>query len=265
MKTRIITAVIAILLFFPIVFYGEWPFQLLIYLIATIGLLELIKMRMRTNYPIPFAITIVLLWGLLLPFSEQVTLLDIGMTKIEITLSAVLFLLSYTVLVKNKFTFEDAGFLVLSAVYIGLGFYYFIEAREAGLEYIFYGILVILATDTGAYFCGRAFGRNKLWPEISPNKTIEGAVGGIVLSCIIAVIFQLLSPEPVPHSMTLVIVVTILASVVGQIGDLVESAFKRHYDVKDSGKILPGHGGILDRFDSWLFIFPVLHFIQFIS
>ncbi|WP_138414775.1 phosphatidate cytidylyltransferase [Aquibacillus sediminis] len=265
MKIRIITAIIAIALFFPIVFYGNWPFYLIMYVIGSIGVLELLKMRKQNIYPVPTIITLLLLWSLLFPYSDNIMIGNFHFTKVEITLLVVLLLLSYTVLLKNKFTFEDAGFFVLSAIYVGLGFFYFIQTRDAdqGLIYIFYGILVILATDTGAYFFGRAFGKRKLWPEISPNKTIEGAVGGILLSCIIAIIFH--SFVPVHSSTFVVLIVTILASAFGQIGDLVESAFKRHYEVKDSGKILPGHGGILDRFDSWLFVFPLLHFIQFFS
>ncbi|WP_186577440.1 phosphatidate cytidylyltransferase [Aquibacillus kalidii] len=260
MKQRIITAVIAILLFFPFVYIGKLPFHLVMYVIATIGLLELLKMRKTTTYPVPTLITMLFLWALLYP-NDHI----LFASKIEITLLGVLLLLAYTVLVKNKFTFEDAGFFVLSAIYVGLGFYYFIQTRNAdpdnGLVYIFYGIVVILATDTGAYFFGRAFGKNKLWPEISPNKTIEGAIGGIILACVAGVVFHLFFP--VHSSVIVLILVTILASAFGQVGDLVESAFKRYYDVKDSGKILPGHGGILDRFDSWLFVFPLLHFILF--
>ncbi|MDC3416368.1 phosphatidate cytidylyltransferase [Aquibacillus salsiterrae] len=262
MKQRIITAVLAILLFFPFVFYGGWPFHVIMYVIASIGVLELLNMRKTTRYPIPTIITLVLLWALLFP-GKDVLLFSLVFTKSEITLFIVLLLLAYSVLVKNKFTFDDAGFLILAAIYVGLGFYYFVETREAGLRYIFYVIFVILATDTGAYFFGRAFGKRKLWPEISPNKTVEGAIGGILLASVVALIFQWLLP--VHPSYIVVIIVTILASAFGQIGDLVESALKRHYNVKDSGKILPGHGGILDRFDSWIFVFPLLHFIQFIS
>ncbi|MFB1049540.1 phosphatidate cytidylyltransferase [Paraliobacillus sp. JSM ZJ581] len=262
MKQRIITAIIAILLFFPFVFIGGIPFYIVMFLIGSIGLIELLNMRKMTNYPIPVFFTVILLWILLLPNNNQI-FSGIDTNKSELTLFIVLILLGYTVLVKNKFTFEDASFLVLSAIYVGLGFYYFMETQALGLEYIFYGILVILATDTGAYFFGRAFGKHKLWPEISPNKTIEGAIGGIILACLVAIIFQFFAP--VHSSLLIVIIVTILASVCGQIGDLVESAFKRYYNVKDSGNLLPGHGGILDRFDSWLFVFPFLHFIQFIS
>ncbi len=230
------------------------------YIIATLGLLELLKMRAAFNYPIPTGLTIILLWSLL--FQSDYVLFS---TKLEILLFIVLLLLAYTVLVKNKFTFNDCAFLVLSAIYVGLGFYYFIQTRtvDNGLVYIFYAILVILATDTGAYFSGRLFGKRKLWPEISPKKTIEGAVGGIILSCIVALVFHFYFA--VHDSIVILLIVTVLASIFAQVGDLVESAIKRHYAVKDSGKILPGHGGILDRFDSWLFVFPLLHFIHFIS
>src|SRR5690554_3361150 len=81
----------------------------------------------------------------------------------EVLIGLVLLLLGYTVLVKNKFSFEDAGFMVITAIYIGLGFHYFIETQRIGLEYIFFAIIVILATDTGAYFSGRYFGKRKLW------------------------------------------------------------------------------------------------------
>lgn len=263
MKTRIITAVIALLLFLPIVLYGNWPFYVLMYIIATIGLLELVQMRMRRIYVIPIGIVILLNWIYLYPAEEEFFSQTFHITKTEMTLLAILLLLGYTVLAKNKFTFEDAGFLLLSAVYLGLGFHYFIMAREEGLFFIFYGILVIIATDIGAYFVGKSMGRKKLWPIISPNKTVEGAIGGIITACIVAIVYQMIFSFY--SSWIILMLVTILASIAGQVGDLVESAFKRYYKVKDSGAILPGHGGILDRFDSWLFVFPLLYIIHFIS
>ncbi len=102
-----------------------------------------------------------------------------------------------------------------------------------------------------------------MWPEISPNKTVEGAIGGVLLACVIGISFHMV--HPFQNDMMVVVAVTVLVSVFGQIGDLVESAFKRYYGVKDSGNLLPGHGGILDRLDSLLFVLPILHFIQFFS
>lgn len=131
-----------------------------------------------------------------------------------------------------------------------------------GLNYILFILFIIWATDTGAYFLGSALGKKKLWPKISPNKTIEGALGGIVLASIVGVIFQLIYPFNM--SMLTIIIVSIVISVVGQIGDLTASAYKRHFGVKDSGQILPGHGGILDRLDSLLFVLPLMYIIHFI-
>ena len=115
--------------------------------------------------------------------------------KMEVTIFAVLILLSYTVLVKNTFTFDEVGFIVLATVYIGLCFHYFIEIRNIetnGLLYIFYACVVIWSTDSGAYFVGKSLGKRKLWPEISPNKTVEGFLGGIVIALILRLFFSCL-------------------------------------------------------------------------
>lgn len=263
MKQRVITAVLALIVFLPFVIIGDLPFILFIYLLATIGLMELLRMRGISLVSIPGLIGMIGIWLVLLP--DKSSLFSIESFSITDTLTVlILFLLAYTVLVRNKFTFDEAGFVILAALYVGIGFYFLIETRLGtnGFSNILFAFFIIWATDSGAYFVGRAFGNRKLWPDISPNKTVEGAVGGIITACIVAVIFHLV--HPFPHSMLIVIIVTVFASVVGQVGDLVESAFKRHYGVKDSGKLLPGHGGILDRFDSLLFVLPFLHIIQFI-
>ncbi|WP_082234166.1 phosphatidate cytidylyltransferase [Halobacillus massiliensis] len=262
MKQRTITAVVAALIFLPIVILGGLFFQLFVYLLATIAIYELMRMKKIAKYSVSALITFLLMWSLMYK-EEMFGQFELPITKSEITLLAVLLLLSYTVLVKNRFTFDDAGFLLISAFYIGMGFYYLIETRSMGLEYIFYALFIVWATDTGAYLFGRAFGKRKLWPQISPKKTIEGSVGGILLACVVALIFQLV--YPIHSSMMVVLLVTVIISMAGQIGDLVESAFKRHYAVKDSGNILPGHGGVLDRFDSLIYMLPILHLIGFIQ
>ncbi|MFC2950080.1 phosphatidate cytidylyltransferase [Virgibacillus sediminis] len=259
MKQRTITAIVAILILLPFVIFGGWPFVTFVYILATIGLAELMRMHQINLVSLPFVLAAGLLWMILFPYWSGTAWL----TQTEIIMLFVLLLLSYTVLVKNKFTFDDAGFILLSVLYVGTGFLFFIETQKAGLDYLLFALFIIWATDTGAYLFGRKFGRRKLWPKISPNKTVEGALGGILLACIVAVFFQLI--HPFSFSMAVVLGATILASIFGQVGDLVESAFKRHYGVKDSGKILPGHGGILDRFDSLLFVLPLLHFINFIQ
>ncbi|GAA0435093.1 phosphatidate cytidylyltransferase [Agaribacter marinus] len=268
MKQRIITAIIALIIFVPFVIIGGMPFQLLVYAMATIGFVELIRMGKISKYSIPSILGIGLVWLILMQESNTDLTPLAWFTKSEVIMLMVLLLLSYTVLVKNKFTFDHAGVVLLSAIYVGMGFYYLIEARVGpestdALATILYVFLIIWATDTGAYFFGRAFGKRKLWPKISPNKTVEGALGGVFLAIVVGVIFQAI--HPIEDSFLAISSVSLLASIFGQIGDLVESAFKRHYEVKDSGNVLPGHGGILDRFDSLLFVMPILHLVGFFN
>lgn len=254
---------IAAAFFIPLVIVGDWPFTVVVYLLATIGLFELLRMRGLHLFSIAGILTWIALAILLLPTEYSGQLEEtIGYTKVEITFSVALLLLIYTVIVKNRFTFDQAAFSMFGALYVGIGFYYLIETRLVGIEYVIYALLVIWMTDTGAYFVGRKIGRRKLWPEISPNKTIEGFVGGILSAVVFACLFQVIFP--IASSYLILIGVTVIASIIGQLGDLVESALKRHYDVKDSGNILPGHGGILDRFDSLLFVLPLLHFLHFV-
>lgn len=264
MKQRIITGVIAGALFLIFVLLGNLPFTLLVYAIAAVGLYELLKMKQIRILSVPGIIGLIITFSMLLPNSVQLKMLfhPTTYTKTEFLMIGVVLLLIYSVLVKNHFTFDDVGFILISALYVGIGFYYLIETRNAGLEFLIFALVIVWTTDSGAYFIGRKFGKKKLWPEISPNKTIEGFIGGIVSAVVFACIFQLFFP--LSSSWIALIVISVIASIFGQMGDLVESAIKRHYSVKDSGRILPGHGGILDRFDSLLFVLPLLHFLQFI-
>lgn len=263
MVKRIVTAVIAASLFLPFVIFGNIPFTVFIYLLSSIALYELFIMRKIHITSFPGVVGLFLMWVLLIPSSHIMVLNNLTVTKIEFSLFAVLLLLSYTVVTKNRFSFDDAGFAMLAIFYIGIGFYYFIETRKLGLEYLIYGLIVVWTTDSGAYFIGKALGKRKLWPEISPNKTVEGFFGGIAAAIAAAVIFQAVTG--IADSYIKIGLFTIVLSVCGQLGDLVESALKRQYNVKDSGSILPGHGGILDRFDSLLFVLPFLHFLFMIQ
>lgn len=258
MKQRIITGVIAAALFLPIVFYGGLPLVILAYFLATIGLYELLKMRKLNIFSIHGLLSLLFLWVLLFPKEYNNIIDSFYFSKTELCIVFIMLLLTYTVITKNQFTFEDAAFSILSAVYVGIGFFFFTETRqEGGLVFIFYSLFIIWATDSGAYFIGKALGKNKLWPEISPNKTVEGSIGGVVCAVIVAAVFVIFSNINV--GLFTLMGITVVLSVFGQIGDLVQSAFKRHFNVKDSGNILPGHGGILDRFDSLIFVWPLLH------
>ncbi|TLS37363.1 phosphatidate cytidylyltransferase [Pseudalkalibacillus caeni] len=265
MKQRIITGVLAGALFIMMVILGGFWFSLLVTILATIGMYELLKMKQISIFSLPGLLGLIGTWVLVIPETWIETATSGIFSKIDLLFLGLLILLTMTVLTKNRYTFDESAFVLMSGLYVGLGFYYLSATRllDNGLYLIFFIIFLIWATDSGAYFIGKAIGKHKLWPHISPNKTIEGAVGGIVSAIIVAVIFHMINP--IYDSMILVTLIAIFTAVFGQIGDLVESAFKRHYGVKDSGRLLPGHGGILDRFDSMIFVFPLLHLLHLIS
>ncbi len=261
MKTRTITAVIALLLFLPIVVIGSWPLLILVYLMAITGLYEILKMNRIHIFSLPGILSLIALGMVLIPQDSYSP--AIAEFQLEIIVALALIMLSTTVVSKNRFNFVDMSFCVMAVAYIGIGFMYFFETRESGLIYILYALLIVWLTDTGAYLFGKSFGKRKLWPQISPNKTIEGSLGGTLVSVIIPVVFVMTGV--MEGSLWLLIPFTIVLSIFGQMGDLVESALKRHFDVKDSGTFLPGHGGILDRFDSFIFVLPLMNILPIIS
>lgn len=261
MKQRIITAIIALIVFLPFLIYGGWPFVIFGYFLATVALFELLRMNKHIKTKAPYIIATVILWLLLFPSLTDLNQV-LALEKQDVLIIFMMLLLFYTVASKNAFTFNEGSFVFLATIYLAIGFYFLIETRLLGLEYILFVLFVIWATDTGAYFSGRFFGKRKLWPIISPNKTIEGAVGGLIIAIVVAVIFQMI--YPFDYSFGYMIFTSAVISIIGQIGDLVASAIKRTYAIKDSGNILPGHGGILDRLDSLIFVIPILYIINFI-
>lgn len=265
MKTRIVTGLFIGIVILAMVGLGGWWFSIFVSLMATVAMVELLKMKKIRAFSLRGIVGLISMWLLLVPTSWFDQTIPIQYTKIETFIFLILVLLMLTVLTKNKFTFDEVGFIVLSSVYVGFGFHYLIMTREVadiGLWLVLFVLVLIWTTDSGAYFVGKFMGKNKLWPEISPNKTIEGSVGGIVLALIVGSLFYLINPFLSSYITALLIIFA--TAIFGQIGDLVESALKRHYAVKDSGNVLPGHGGILDRFDSLIFVMPLLHLLQLI-
>lgn len=263
MKQRILTAVIAGVPFIFLIVLGGIPFTVLIVLLALIAMSELLKM-MKYPYFSPISLFgFLLMLVIVLPDDWYSQVFPFFESKFDMLIIALLLLLMLTVVSKNKIHFHDAAFVFLSALYVGVGFYFFhlTRAMDNGLPLFFFVLFNIWATDSGAYFIGRTLGKRKLWPEISPKKTVEGAIGGIASALVLTIIFQLIHPL---FSFPKALLAASIIAVFGQMGDLVESALKRHYGVKDSGNMLPGHGGILDRFDSLIFVLPILHVLQLV-
>jgi phosphatidate cytidylyltransferase len=262
LKQRILTGVIGGAAFLTFLMLGGIWFTSLIFILASIAYYEFVKMSKIRFISIPSLIGFIYIAIILSSaFHIEVSksLFDFNQNNVFISLIFILMLL--IVFSKNHFTIEQAGVLFISVVYIGFGFLYFIETRiDQGLSTIIFILIVIWCTDSAAYFIGKKFGKNKLWPSISPNKTMEGSMGGVIIAVIGGLLFQVITQNF--ESWTQVVVLSVIISIVGQLGDLVESALKRHFEVKDSGALLPGHGGVLDRFDSLLFVFPILYLLQ---
>ena len=151
-------------------------------------------------------------------------------------------------------------------LYVGLLLSYLVALRlEAGREWLYLALFATFGSDTAAYFIGKTLGKHKLAPRISPGKTWEGAIAGLFGAVIISLLFTLSTPLQLPLSYGQAILLGILISVFGQTGDLVESLLKRSTGVKESGNLMPGHGGLLDRMDSVVFagivVYLYYHFV----
>ena len=184
----------------------------------------------------------------------------------ESVISAVLVLVLFVALIDYvfrfpKLTFTGMGLNLFVSVYLGLcfSFVFLLRQLENGFFFLLLAFLLAWATDIGAYGAGHLWGKHKLAVELSPNKTREGALGGLCAAILVSVIAFIIIPLPV--SLGEAALLGLLASIAGQIGDLVASAIKRQTGIKDFGNLLPGHGGVLDRFDSFLLIAPLVYYL----
>lgn len=258
MKQRIITGVFGGIVFVTFLLLGDMFFSAFLLLIALIGYSELGRMMKIRLSSFPFVV------GLL----SIITLFVFLHLKVEMNFEMFIIGLFSVMLLsilqpKSNINIEKISVLIIGVFYIGGGFYYFAEIRITESFWMtMFLLFLIWITDSGAYFVGRKYGKTKLYEAISPNKTIEGAVGGTILAVVFGFIFYCVTEEI--GSLSEVLIISLVVSIFGQIGDLIESGIKRHFGVKDSGSLLPGHGGVLDRFDSIIFAFPILIFLHLI-
>ena len=255
---RWLTGIIALpILIFLIGPGPRWLFYLCLYSVSILGLLEFY------NIATPEQPKFVKWAGFALVF---MLFIAIFMRQILLALAAIL-LWAYVPMTFFMLTLRspDAkwtsqiGYCVLGPIYVALplSMLVMIDIFPGGNMWIFFLLAVAFANDTGAFYFGRLFGRHKLYPLISPNKTWEGAIGGLLSSLIVSLLFlRATAFQPVGAG---ILILVVCMSVAGQVGDLAESMLKRNHGIKDSGGILPGHGGILDRIDGILFSIPVLY------
>ena len=251
MKERVISAVIALIIVVPFLLLGGNYFTILVAVIGLLGLKELLSLR--KNVPVMVKYVSYVLFLVLLvcgyTFTGKLYIMNFSFLVISI-----LFLFLPLLLYHNnkKYNIEDVFYLLSSIVFLSAAFNLFIVIRAKGLMLFLYLFLITTMTDTFAYVMGSKFGKKKLLPSVSPNKSVEGSFYGLLIGTLIASVFYYfcVSSEGILGT----VLVTMVLSILGQCGDLIFSHIKRHYGIKDFSNIMPGHGGILDRLDSIILV-----------
>ena len=258
LQKRTLFAGLALAIFLPLLMVGGLLLQIVIGIIAMLAMHELLKMKGLKTMTMEGLLTLFATFALTIPLENYLTFLPVDGNVV--VYSVLISIMLGTTVFSKSYTIEDAVFPLALSFYVGFGFNALVDARIAGLDKALLGLCLVWATDSGAYLVGMKFGKRKLAPRVSPNKTIEGAIGGSLAAILATLSFMLVdSTVALPYGIYKMMVFAIFCSVAGQFGDLLESSIKRHFGVKDSGKFIPGHGGVLDRFDSMLLVFPIMH------
>ena len=280
MKQRVITAVVLLALLAVVVRQFNTPVVVLVFaFLAAVAANEIMRCAKVEN---TFIRVVATGYAACVPFfasakaltpwvSEAVWGKVIGAVPGVVYLIALVLVLLLAMLKGYAYTtFEDVAVSVFAGALVPFGFSVFIRLRDMfqieqfGIYLIFYGLICALATDSGAQLAGMAFGKHKMSPNISPKKTVEGAIGGLIFSLILNAVAMILYNRLADFKMDEFAVTVLLAaclpvSFLGMMGDLSASVLKRNFGVKDFGKIFPGHGGVMDRFDSSMFTLPVTY------
>lgn len=280
MKQRVITAVVLLALLAVVVWQINTPvLVLVIAFLAAVAANEIMRCAKVEN---TFIRVVATGYAACVPFfasakaltpwvSEAVWGKVIGAVPGVVYLIALVLVLLLAMLKGYAYTtFEDVAVSVFAGALVPFVFSVFIRLRDMfqieqfGIYLIFYGLICALATDSGAQLAGMAFGKHKMSPNISPKKTVEGAIGGLIFSLILNAVAIILYNRLADFKMDEFAVTVLLAaclpvSFLGMMGDLSASVLKRNFGVKDFGKIFPGHGGVMDRFDSSMFTLPVTY------
>ncbi len=244
-----------------IVFLGfapAWLFTLLVAVILFLSLVEFNRMGLGYEHRLEqwFSAAVGAAVAPLLFFHQTAWLFPLMTAALLLFSLLFLFRLPEITEVHNRL-----GWIILGLVYLPflLGHLVLLRQLSQGREWIFLTLIVIMSCDSFAYFVGRKLGKNKLYPAVSPNKSIEGALGGLFGSILAVLIVKATFLPQIGFFGA--IFIGLVLGVMGQLGDLFESLLKRACQVKDSGTMIPGHGGILDRLDSLLFAFPIIYYI----
>lgn len=257
MKQRIISAIVALAIIIPVIIIGGNIYNLIVVLISLFGAKELIDM-VDTKERFPLAIEIFAYIGLVVFLLGNINN-NIGSFSLSLNYCLVALILMFLLVPlilyhhNKKYNVRDALYLTGIIFFLGLAFNLLIVIRNYDIKYLIFLLLITIATDTYAFITGMLIGKHKLTESPSPNKSIEGVIGGTLVGTFVGTIFYY---EAISSSINLwlLVLIVLFLSIIGQAGDLVFSAIKRYYGKKDFSNIMPGHGGILDRLDSIIFV-----------
>ncbi|MEC9485062.1 MAG: phosphatidate cytidylyltransferase [Candidatus Izemoplasma sp.] len=263
METRIYTGALMAIVIIPIILIGSWLLVGLFGVLTLVATYEITHLqddandRNRYLYATELVSSALLYTFLILYIKNGISL------YYAYTMIGLILLVSVYYYVALD---DSMKMFLIAALYPSIGFAALFAFRESGLVDIGYLFLITVVTDVFAYFVGINFGKHKLAPTISPKKSIEGSIGGLVFTVIFSLVYiwltglnQVLSIE---LSLPLMIVFAAIISIFAQAGDLVASKMKRDHAVKDFSQLFPGHGGVMDRFDSVLFVGVILFLLS---
>lgn len=263
MKTRVISAIVMISIAMPLVILGGIYFKIATILLSLMAMYEILNVR-KEKKKIP---TIIRIFSYISVVSIILLLSDYSLAyTLDYKFFSVLFLLIFFPIIfinnNEKYNISDALYVIGTILFIGISFNAFIITRNIDLNHSIYLLLITIITDTFALFGGKLIGNHKLCEKISPNKTVEGAVCGSFVGTVVATLFYMYIVSST-ENILIILGFTLLLSIIGQLGDLFFSSIKRSYNFKDFSNLIPGHGGILDRFDSLIFV--MVTYILFMS
>ncbi len=259
MKQRVISAFFGIIVLVLVLLGNQYVFDVVVTLVSAMAIYEVLNAIGLGKNKKMTAISVLLPTGLM-----TVSHISEEYLHSVIFLFAAIFMLMM-LFSKGRYTFTDTALYIAVSTVFALSFLHVSLVRRLGNENL--DVLVVLIgswiTDTCAYFTGYFFGKHKLAPKISPKKTIEGSIGGIIGVMLIIVAYAYVAGNIMNVSVNIysAIAAGIVAGIVSQFGDLCASIIKREHNVKDFGNIMPGHGGVMDRFDSLVFVAPALYYI----
>ncbi|WP_027629498.1 phosphatidate cytidylyltransferase [Ruminiclostridium cellobioparum] len=268
LKTRVISALVGLILLIAVLYLGSIVLGVVVSIIAAIGLYEFYNSaaKLKNIHPIKPVGYLSIIPLLLLGLEETGWYrLDLGILT-GISVCVVIFLsMAFIVFGHKRYNIIDACVTAFGIAYVPflMSFLILIRKMDFGILLIWLIFIGAWGTDTMAYTFGRLFGKRKIVPEISKNKTMAGAIGGILGCVALMFVFGLISRSffGLELSTAALVLLGLFCGVISQIGDWSASAVKRYVNVKDYGSIMPGHGGVLDRFDSILFVAPVVYYV----